>query len=195
MRPLTQEQLVLALRADDPDAPTLLWSRYAPAVRRLLTRALGPSREIEDVTQEVFLQVFVRLPTLRDPSALAAFVFAVAVNILRWEIRRRQKIRRMVCLSVTGALPDVESSSVDTEAREALRRCYCILDSLPSTERQAFALRYVEEMKIVDVAASLAVSESTAKRWANRGAAKIARQVAGDPDLRSFFAGQSNQRA
>jgi RNA polymerase sigma-70 factor (ECF subfamily) len=190
---LTDAELVHALRADDPGAPALLWSRCAPAVERVLAKALGPSLEIEDLTQEIFLRVFVRLPSLRDPSALRAFVLAVAMNVLKWELRRRW-IGRKVRLSVTGALPDVESASVDTEARHALRRCYRIFDGLPATERLAFVLRYMEGMTIFEVAAALDVSVSTAKRWVNRAAAKVGEQVAGDPDLRRFFAAEGEEQ-
>ena len=115
------------------------------------------------------------------------------MNVLKWEIRRRW-VGRKVRVSVTGTLPDIESTSVDTEARHALRRCYRIFESLPTKERLAFVLRYMEGMTIDEVAAALAVSISTAKRWVNRGAAKIADEVAGDPDLRSFFAGEGEAR-
>jgi len=187
-------ELVRALREDDPGAPAVLWARYSPSVGRVLARALGPCLEIEDLTQEVFLRVFRRLPVLRDPSALRAFVLAVAMNVLKWELRRRW-VGRKVRLSGTGTLPDTEATSADAEARQALRRCYRIFDSLPTKERLAFVLRYMEGMTIDEVAAALAVSVSTAKRWVSRGAAKVADQVTGDPDLCDFFAGERNEHA
>jgi RNA polymerase sigma-70 factor, ECF subfamily len=187
-RPAKDADLVHALRAGDPEAPAALWARYSPSVGRVLAKALGPTLEIEDLTQEVFLRVFGRLPSLRDPSALRAFVLAVAMNVLKWELRRRW-IGRRVRLSGTGELPDIESTSADAEARHALQRCYRILDSLPTKERMAFVLRYMEGMTIDEVAEALGVSISTAKRWVGRGAAKVGEQVAGDADLCSFFAG------
>jgi RNA polymerase sigma-70 factor, ECF subfamily len=193
-RPPTDAELVGALRADDPGAPAVLWARYAPSVGRVLAKALGPCLEVEDLTQEVFLRVFGRLPHLRDPSALRAFVLAVAMNVLKWELRRRW-VGRRVRLSGTGTLPDVESTSADAEARQALRRCYRIFDNLPTKERLAFVLRYMEGMTIDEVAAALAVSVSTAKRWVSRGAAKVADQVTGDPGLRSFFEGERKAHA
>jgi RNA polymerase sigma-70 factor, ECF subfamily len=184
-------ELVRALRADDPGAAAVLWARYSPSVGRVLGKALGPCLEIEDLTQEVFLRVFGRLPHLRDPSALRAFVLAVAMNVLKWELRRRW-IGRKVRLSGTGKLPDVASASIDAEARQALARCYRIFDSLPAKERLAFVLRYMEGMTIDEVAAALAVSISTAKRWVNRAAAQVAELVRGDPDLRGFFDGEGS---
>ena len=187
------EDLVHALRAGDPEAPAALWARYSPSVGRVLAKALGPTLEVEDLTQEVFLRVFGRLPSLRDPSALRAFVLAVAMNVLKWELRRRW-IGRRVSLSGTGKLPDIESTSADAEARHALQRCYRILDSLPTKERMAFVLRYMEGMTIDEVAEALGVSISTAKRWVGRGGAKVAQQVTGDVDLCSFFAGDRKER-
>lgn len=187
-------ELVRALRAGEPEAPALLWARYSPSVGRVLTKALGPCLEIEDLTQEVFLRVFRRLFALRDPSALRPFVLAVAMNVLKWELRRRW-VSRKIRLSGTGTLPDMESTSVDAEARQALRRCYRIFEDLPTKERMAFVLRYMEGMTIEEVAEALAVSVSTAKRWVSRGAAKVSEQVACDPDLCSFFAGERKERA
>jgi RNA polymerase sigma-70 factor (ECF subfamily) len=192
-RRLTDVELVRALRADDPAAPAELWARCSPAVGRVLAKALGPSLEIEDLTQEIFLRVFVRLPVLRDPSALRAFVLSVAMNVLKWELRRRW-VGRKIRLSDSGMLPDMEGASVDTEARHALRRCYRIFDSLPTSERLAFVLRYMEGMTIGEVSGALGVSTSTTKRWVNRGAAKVAYQVADDPDLERFFADQRRRR-
>jgi len=188
----TDADIVRALRAGAPDAPAALWARYSPSVGRVLAKALGPSLDVEDLTQEVFLRVFGRLPSLRDPSALRAFVLAVAMNVLKWELRRRW-IGRRIRLSGTGTLPDIETTSADAEARHALRSCYRIFDSLPSKERMAFVLRYMEGMTIDEVAAALEVSISTAKRWVNKGAAKVAARVTVDPDLCSFFAGERKE--
>ena len=187
-RPTKDTDLVHALRAGDPEAPAALWARYSPSVGRVLAKALGPTIEIEDLTQEVFLRVFGRLPSLRDPSALRAFVLAVAMNVLKWELRRRW-IGRRVRLSGTGELPDVAITPADAEARNALQRCYRILDSLPTKERMAFVLRCMEGMTIEEAAEALGVSISTAKRWVGRGAAKVGEQVTSDADLCSFFAG------
>jgi RNA polymerase sigma-70 factor, ECF subfamily len=187
-RLLTDAELVQALRDDDARAPGRLWERHAPAVRRLLGRTLGTSLDVDDLTQEVFLRVFVRLPALREPSALRPFILSVAANVLKWELRRRW-VGRKVRLSDTGTLPDVAGASQDVESRHALRRCYQILDGLTAKERIAFVLRYMEEMTVQEVATTLSVSVSTAKRWVNSGAAKVAEGVGQDPDLRDFFAG------
>ena len=74
-----------------------------------------------------------------------------------------------------------------------MRRCYRIFDGLTAKERLAFVLRYMEGMTIDEVATTLVVSVSTAKRWVGSGASKVADRVSRDPDLRSFFAGPGEE--
>ncbi len=185
--PSPQEvELVAALGRGEPWAAQEVWDRHAPGVRRLMARALGPRPEVDDLTQEVFMRVFSRIGSLREAGALREFVLAVAVNVLRQELQRRW-VRRRVRLSDSGSVPDVEAPSVDPEAREALARCYAILDKLGARERAAFVLRYMEERTLEDVAAGLGVSLSTAKRLVNRASARVSKHVGNDDGLRNFF--------
>jgi len=182
----SERELVAALGRREPWAAQEVWDRHATGVRRLMARALGPRPEVEDLTQEVFMRVFSRIGLLRDATALREFVFAIAVNALKRELRYRW-VRRKLSLSDSGSVPDVEAPGADPEAREALRRCYAILDKLGTRERAAFVLRYMEERTLDEVASGLGVSLSTAKRLVNRSAERVSKHVGSDEGLRSFF--------
>ena len=181
-------ELVAALRADLPWARRELWDRYAGRVRRYLSAALGrPSYEVEDLTQEVFLRLFVRRGAIRRPEALPELTMAIAVRVLKWNLRARW-VRRRVRLSRDGDLPEVIADrGPEEEARDALRRCGRILDALGTRERIAFTLRFMEELTMEEVAATMAVSLSTAKRLVNRATAIVAECVGRDEDLRRYF--------
>jgi RNA polymerase sigma-70 factor (ECF subfamily) len=178
--------LVDALVRGEPWAAEEVWDEHAGRVRRLLVRALGPRPEVDDLTQEVFMRVFSRVGLLREARALREFVIAVAVNVLKGELRRRW-VRRKVLLSSDGSVPDVEAPGADPEAREALARCYAILDKLRPRERAAFVLRYMEERTLDEVAKGLGVSLRTAKRLVNRACERVSKHVGSDDGLRSFF--------
>jgi len=184
----TDAEMVFALRRGEPWAAEGIWDRHSGAVHRFLMRALGrPSDEAEDLTQEVFLRVFSRAQLIREPAALREFVMSVAIRVLKWELRRRW-VRRKVHLSDSGYLPDVGlNEGVNQEARQALGRCYAILDHLGSRERTAFVLRYFEEMTMDEVADGLGTSVSTAKRLVNRAVATVSERVGKDADLRTYF--------
>ena len=132
------------------------------------------------------MRVFSRIGVIRDAGALREFVIAVAVNVLKRELRRRW-VRRKVLLSDDGSVPEIEAPGADPEAREALGRCYAILDKLGARERAAFVLRYMEERTFEEVATGLGVSLSTAKRLVNRSSERVSKHVGNDDGLRSFF--------
>jgi len=179
-------ELVHALVRGEPWAAEEVWERHVGTVNRLLVRALGPRTEVEDLTQEVFMRVFSRIGSLREAQALREFVIAVAVNTLKGELRRRW-VRRNVFLSRDGSVPDIEARGADPETREALARCYAILDKLRPRERAAFVLRYMEEQKFEEVAKELGVSLRTAKRLVTRSVERVSKYVGSDDGLRGFF--------
>lgn len=185
----TDADLVVALQKGTPTAAEAIWDRYSGRVHRFLLHALGrSSEEVEDLTQEVFLRVFTRPGAIRKPAALREFIMSVAVRVMQWELRRRW-VRRWVRLSDDGYLPEVAGDAgVDQEARQALERCYAILNTLGVRERTAFALRYIEEMTMEEVASRLKISLSTAKRLVNRSTALVSAEVGRDADLLGFFA-------
>ena len=155
--------LVHKLIDQHPQAARLIWQRFAPMVHRILRRSLGPDEDVEDLAQEVFMCVFQKASTLREPQALKAFVITVTAFTVRGELRRRWS-RRWLRRQRPQTGPGQLVSNQDIESREALRRFYNILDRVGTQDRTAFVLRYIEGMPLEDVAAALDVSVATAKR-------------------------------
>jgi len=177
--------LARALIARDPQAPRVLWRRYAPMVFRMLRRALGPNHDLDDLAQEVFLCVFDKVPTLREPKALKAFVISVTMLTTRQELRRRW-VRRWVRLSGTKDAAELEVVTTDTDAREALQRFYAILDRVNAKDRSAFVLRFMEGLELTEVAAAMGLSLATTKRRLARVWGKVILLVERDPVLAHY---------
>jgi RNA polymerase sigma-70 factor (ECF subfamily) len=181
-------RLVLALRAGEVGASEAIWARYANRVRRFFARYGGRwLDDIEDLTQDVFLRVFAGHRSIQKPGSLRHFIMSVAFRVLTERIRAR-RVRRRVCLSATGEVPEVATPAVaDDEARHAVRRCYEILARIQTPERTAFMLRHVEEMTMDEIAERLKISKSTAKRLLSRATKKVAtraRRALGRADAR-----------
>src|SRR5262245_56842893 len=81
-------ELARALMDGTNHAAETAWERYAPLVHRIVSRALGPDAEVEDVTQEIFYRLFSRIGTLRKPEALRSFVISYAVFCLKKKKKR-----------------------------------------------------------------------------------------------------------
>ena len=178
--------LARALIAKDPQAPRALWRRFAPMVFRMLRRALGPGQDVEDLAHEVFLCVFVKVPTLREPKALKAFVISITVLTTRSELRRLW-VRRWIRLSGKGDPTGKAVVHLDTDAREALGRFYGVLDRVNAQDRTLFVLRFMEGLGLLEVAAAAGLSLATTKRRLTRVWSKVRLLVERDPLLSEYI--------
>jgi RNA polymerase sigma-70 factor (ECF subfamily) len=178
-------ELARALMEGTSHAAEAAWERYAPLVHRIVSRAIGPDAEVEDVTQEIFYRLFSRIRTLRKPEALRSFVISFAIRIVKWELRRR-RARRWLTLSETGDVPDEQLMVMDAESRYSLRRLYGLLDRLSTRERLVLILRHVEGMTLEEIAEAMELSLATVKRGLRRASLRVSQLVdADDPKRRS----------
>ena len=184
--PESDELLVLSLRAHHPDAGTQLFDRYAPHVRRVLVRVMGPDSEILDLVHDVFVTALESVNRLVDPKALRAWLTQIAVFTARAKIRRRVRGRILRFLPFTE-LPEPELPPADFEASQAMQAVYRVLDGLDTDQRIAFALRFVAGMELTEVAASCGVSLATIKRRLSRAQANFASSAEREPALAEWL--------
>jgi RNA polymerase sigma-70 factor, ECF subfamily len=178
--------LACALIEKKVEAPRVAWTRFSPLVRRILRRSLGPQHDVEDIVQDVFLCLFERVHTLRDPVALKAFVIAITVRTARYEIRRA-RVRRWVGLSRTAELPDLRVVNADTNSQHALIHFYRALNRINERDRTAFVLRFIEGMEASEVATALEVSVPTARRCFTRAWERVTFFAQRDPFLVDYL--------
>jgi RNA polymerase sigma-70 factor (ECF subfamily) len=181
----SDEELARLARDRDPRAATLVWDRFAPLVRGVLYRSVGPGHDIDDLLQDTFVGFFRNVGSLRDPSSLRAFLVGIALRTAHTALRKR-RVRRWLRLSDDGRVPDVAAPDDDPRTREAVRRLYGILDQLPDRERLAFVLRHAEGHELTETASLLGVSLATVKRMLRRAEAHVQEQARRDDLLSSW---------
>jgi RNA polymerase sigma-70 factor, ECF subfamily len=181
--PWSDRELVTALLARDPQAAAQTWRKYAPRVFGVVERTLGLASDAEDITQDIFLRVFSRVHTVREPDAFGSFVLSVALRMIKWHLRSR-RVRKI--LHLMEQVPEQPVPSLDIEARRTLRRFYDVLDTLPADERFVFALRHVEGMTLPEIAELSGVSLSTAKRRLRKATLRVSKKTEGDPTLSDY---------
>jgi len=170
----------------EPEAAAALWRHFSPLVRGILVRAFGPTADVEDALQEIFLRVFYKGRTLREPASLRSFVVAVTVHHIRSEFRKR-RLRRLVRLTSRGDLPELEGSSPPPSIHIALRSLYRSLDRLKTVERLAFTLRFFEGVELTEGAALMGTSLATFKRHLSAAKRRIWSLAGEDPCLAPYL--------
>lgn len=135
-----------------------VYAAHAPTVARWAARLGGPSADVEDITQEVFLVVNRRLSEFRGDSRMSTWLFGITAKVAANE-RRRRKLRQLWFRLVPGAGDDApaaaEGALEQLETRERRVMFHRALDRLNERYRRALVLFELEEMSVDDVAAHL----------------------------------------
>ncbi|MCL6509590.1 MAG: RNA polymerase sigma factor [Anaerolineae bacterium] len=155
---------------------------YEPAVSRYIVHTVPDITEedLADVVQETFIGALRSLKDYRGDSSLTTWVLRIAHYKAVDALRRRQvmnkreeAIENMSSdeVSFVGtASADVEEDVVDEQDIALVRQA---LASLPPDQRQALTLRYVNGLRVDDVAATMNVSRRKAELLITKGRAAL----------------------
>jgi len=120
-------------------------------VHHALYRILGSNRELEDLIQDAFVEIFRALPSFRGDSTLARWCQTIAMRIAFLAISKRRPVATQLEL-----VEDVVANDTDlpreARVREAARRLYSALDRIDPKQRIAFALAVIDGKPLAEVA-------------------------------------------
>lgn len=144
--------LVEAAQAGDREALGELFVRHAHLVRRLLASVIGSTAELDDLTQDVFIQVFRSLPTFRGDSRFTTWLHQVTMYAAYNHLRRprRTTVTEPDELAAIGT-GEEEGPHARLHCRDTLRRLNAILETIKPKKRIAFILFAVEGYSIGEV--------------------------------------------
>lgn len=149
----TDEQLVTSAMGGDRGACDELYRRTVDLVWGRLTRLLGPDSEREDLTQQIFLEVFGRLAGFRGEARFRTFLWRVTVNTAIDHLQRR---RRRPLPFAPEAFELISAADLSPEAqaqqRQQLALIWSLLDRIKPKKRVAFVLRVIEGLPLEEVA-------------------------------------------
>jgi RNA polymerase sigma-70 factor (ECF subfamily) len=142
---------------------------YAAELPRLvaLARGLAPAHLAEDVAQEAMLVAYRRWREVADLERPDLWVRRTCANLAVSQFRRRMAELRAVARLSGRRQPPVELSDAAEEFWAAVR-------SLPQRQAQAAALRFVYDMPLNEIAATLGTSEGTVKQHLSRARQALA---------------------
>ncbi len=145
----------------------LLVDEHAGAVLRFVTSRVGPG-EADDCFQETFLAALRAYPQLRDGSNLRGWLLTIArhkvVDAVRAAAKRPQPVEAIE--AATPAAPERDDGLWDEVRR------------LPRKQRQAAALRFVEDRSYDDIARLMETSPDAARRNVHEAVRKLRRRNA-----------------
>ncbi len=121
----------------------------------------------EDMAQEAFLRTYRALPSWRREAAFSTWLFALATNVYRTELRRVPT--GMIPLDAVSEPRDPHSAGAALEDDDRDRIVRRAVLALPAKYRDAVVLFYFHGMDIAAAARSLGLPEGTVKIRLSRG--------------------------
>jgi RNA polymerase sigma factor (sigma-70 family) len=176
----------------DQTAFEKLVCRYSPPLFNYIIHMLGDYDLACDVLQQVFVQFYVSLASLRQERSFKGWFFRVAHNRCIDELRRKRVVyfselpaqgdaeeRETALADLVDPAAPPEETLEQLELQRLLRR---VISSLPPRFRAVVALRYTAHLTFAEIGAALHMPEATAKTYFQR-AKPLLRQLLRDSEL------------
>jgi RNA polymerase sigma-70 factor, ECF subfamily len=154
-----ESPLLLECARGNHDAWRSLHFRYYPVTVAFLRKFGVREADLEDASQEVFLQMHRYLPRFRGSSQLKTWLYRLCITQAR-HVRRRRRLSETLRSWLYRAPESIAASSEFCEA-SARRRIEAALDQLSEGERLALVLYDMEGLSGKQVAEILRCKEAT----------------------------------
>jgi len=176
----------------EPAATRELFRRHRARVHACLFRVLGGNRDMDDLLQDAFIQVFQSLRGWRAEASLATWIDRVSVRVAyRYLSQRGRRVQTDPIIDDEAVLAvDGNTASEGPRrqlARDGVKRLYAVLDELGAASRLAFTLHEIDGRPLADVAELVGSSVTATKLRVWRARKKIETAAAADPVLREFL--------
>jgi RNA polymerase sigma-70 factor, ECF subfamily len=138
-----ETELVEECAAGDGGAWRRLHRRYFPVAGAFLRKLGVRDGDIEDATQDVFLQMFRYLPRFRGEAELSTWLYRLCITQAR-SVRRRARLTELLHNILALAPPQELVSAPSLPEDVARRRIERALSALTEAERAVFVLYEME---------------------------------------------------
>ena len=166
--------LMLRVQGGDETAFQELFRTFSPRVLQYARRFVGSDAQAEEVTQDVFVQVFRFRHRYRPQSRLSTWVFTIATNLCLNELRRPERRLRVDIWDRRRdteerregpqlADPNAWTPEEGAATRELARQLEAAVTALPPKQRAALLLSRVDGLAYRDVADALGCTEGAVK--------------------------------
>ena len=166
--------LMLRLQEGDQAAFQEIFRKFSPRILQYARRFIASDARAEELTQDVFVQVFRFRRRYRPQSTLSTWIYTIATNVCLNELRRPERRLRVDLWDRRNAeeesregppLPDPSARTPEenTSARELSRRLEAAVADLPPKQRAALLLSRVDGLAYKDVGEALGCSEGAVK--------------------------------
>lgn len=169
---LVQQALAGEARAFDQ-----LVERYHPPAMRYARRLLGTREEAEEAVQDAFLRAYQALARYDERDRFRSWLFRILVNRCRTRLKRLRRRWGMFAPLEGAEEPGTATAPVPDGAAADLDR---LIGGLGEEQREAFLLRYVQDLSYEEMSAMTGAGVSALKMRVKRACDALRARLGGD---------------
>ncbi|NBX64674.1 MAG: RNA polymerase sigma factor [Bacteroidetes bacterium] len=125
-----------------------IYFEYSSMVYNLSLQYVQNTEDAEEITQDVFVKVYQKLPSFQEKSSLRTWVYRIAINQSLDFIKAKQSLKRRFWLNIFSLNDekyrfdpvDFQHPGVELEQKEACKRIFDAINQLPDKQKTSVIL-------------------------------------------------------
>ncbi|MFJ5771694.1 sigma-70 family RNA polymerase sigma factor [Psychrobacillus sp. NPDC093180] len=163
------------LKANPIEAIEIIMNTYGNDVKKFIYTYLNNEADTDDVTQEVFVTIYLKLSTFQGKSSLKSWIYSIAVNkckdyIRNNRLRPSKLIERITSLMTFQNINHVAEEYKQRSLNEGL---FEKVMELPIKYREVIILYYFKELSVKEISFILNEKETTLQTRLLRARSKL----------------------
>lgn len=150
---MNEEEVINDILAGNVNRYKEIVKEYQTIVANLCFKMCGPKFDIEELTQQVFVELYYALPRFKFQSKLSTFIYRITVNVVCKEIKHS---RRFTSLPDDYYLADKPSEASNAEQAiikdEQYAQLHKAIGKLNTEQRTALVLYTFNDFSYNDIA-------------------------------------------
>ncbi|CAN5578269.1 RNA polymerase sigma factor [soil metagenome] len=179
--------LISRLKAGEEAAFKSLFDLYKSMVYNTALGFLPNKSDAEDITQEVFIQVFRSISQFKEESKLSTWIYRITITKCLDQIRKRKAKKRFAFF--TDIFHKDENSDemfinydhpgIEAEKNEMAVILFKTIEKLPDNQRIAFILSKVEKKSSKEIAKVMEITVSSVESLIFRAKGNLKKRLEG----------------
>lgn len=170
-----EEGLISKLQALDLDAMTFVFDQYNEAIYRYGYRLLGNQDKAEECVAETFSKFIIAIQNGHGPKKFVkSYLYRIAHNWITDQYRRPIPEDEGLPENIKSIDDNPEQMTIENMENKNIRS---LLQQLPSNQRQALVLKYLEGCNNQEIAVALKKPVGAIKALQHRGLENIRKKL------------------
>ncbi|GIO69715.1 sigma-70 family RNA polymerase sigma factor [Paenibacillus sp. FSL M7-1455] len=171
-----ETELIRRIIANDKQLFSVLVDKYKYNVYGIF-RGMGAShQDAQDLAQETFIRVYKYLPRHQEGNRFSAWVYTIAVNVMKDHVRKR----RPIPAEMDGHAQESDPAATPEQhiiRKEMQRDIYRYLNLLPDTYRLVLLLKYTNELSYEEIMEITGLSSIQVRNALHRGKKRLKKEM------------------